>query len=158
MEAKYVFQVKNPIETKDLAGILAKYLIPGTVLTLEGDLGAGKTTFVQGLAKGLDIKGIVNSPTFTIIKQYQGRLPLNHMDVYRMEDGVEDIGFDDFFYSDGVTVVEWASIIKEYLPEEYCHIEIRKTGEEHREIIFYPKGKSFKDICEEFIKDENISN
>lgn len=92
---------------------LGSLLQPGDVLALEGDLGAGKTTFTKGLAKGLDIKRNVNSPTFTIIKEYHGRLPLYHMDVYRVEDSFEDLGFDEYFDGNGVTVVEWAHLVKE---------------------------------------------
>ena len=94
-------------ETQQLAQRLAQLLEPQHTITLEGDLGAGKTTFTQALAKGLGITRTVNSPTFTIMKQYNGRLPLNHLDVYRLADSDEDLGWDEIFYGDAVTVVEW---------------------------------------------------
>ncbi|WP_205628903.1 tRNA (adenosine(37)-N6)-threonylcarbamoyltransferase complex ATPase subunit type 1 TsaE, partial [Acinetobacter baumannii] len=86
-----------------LAEQIGRLAEPGDVLTLSGDLGAGKTSFTQGLARGMGVNGVVNSPTFTIIKEYMGRLPLYHMDVYRMEDELEDLGFDEYFYGEGVT-------------------------------------------------------
>ena len=88
------------------------------MITLDGDLGAGKTTFTKGIAEGLGVKRTVNSPTFTIIKEYEGEsFPFYHMDVYRLENSDEDIGFDEYFNSDGVTVVEWATFIEEFLPQ-----------------------------------------
>ena len=86
---------------------LAELLEARDTITLEGDLGAGKTTFTKALAKGLGIKRTVNSPTFTILKQYEGRLPLNHLDVYRLGESDEDLGWDELFYGDAVSVVEW---------------------------------------------------
>lgn len=112
-------------ETKALGEKLASLLQPGDVITLEGELGAGKTTFTKGLAKGLGVEGNINSPTFTIIKEYKGgRMPLYHMDVYRLEDSDEDIGFDEYFHGEGITVVEWAHFIEDYLPEAYLQINI----------------------------------
>src|SRR5574342_462514 len=116
--ATYQFISKQPEQTKDFAKRLAGLLKAGDVLALEGDLGAGKTTFTKGLAEGLGITRNVNSPTFTIIKEYQGRLPLYHMDVYRVEDAFEDLGFEEYFEGNGVTVVEWAHLIEEQLPQE----------------------------------------
>ncbi|BBP87395.1 hypothetical protein BsIDN1_10130 [Bacillus safensis] len=95
---KLTWTTKGADETKRIAAALAKLVMPGDVLTLEGDLGAGKTTFSKGFAEGLGITRIVNSPTFTIIKEYtDGRLPLYHMDVYRMEDADEEIGLEEYF-------------------------------------------------------------
>ena len=110
-------------ETERLAHTIASLLQPGDVLTLEGDLGAGKTTFTKGLAKGLGIQRTVNSPTFTILKQYEdGRIPLNHMDVYRLGDQAEDLGWDELFYGESVTVIEWAHLIQDELPENRLDI------------------------------------
>ena len=95
----YTIEVNSPEETEAFAIKLAEKLEPGDILTLEGGLGAGKTTFTKGLAKGLGIKKMVNSPTFTILKQYSGNLELNHFDVYRLEHSDEDIGFDELFAS-----------------------------------------------------------
>src|SRR5699024_10014665 len=95
-------------ETTRLGERLALLVKPGDVITLEGDLGAGKTAFTKGIARGLGVKRTVSSPTFTIIKEYKGELPFYHMDVYRLEHSDEDIGFAEYFNGDGVSVVEWA--------------------------------------------------
>ncbi|MCK6255307.1 tRNA (adenosine(37)-N6)-threonylcarbamoyltransferase complex ATPase subunit type 1 TsaE [Fictibacillus sp. KIGAM418] len=142
----------SPEETSELAEKLGTLLGPGDVLTLEGDLGAGKTTFTKGLAKGLGVKRVVNSPTFTIIKEYKGRLPFYHMDVYRLEDSDEDLGFEEYFEGEGVTVVEWAQFIADRLPEDRLNIVIRRTGDEKRELKFHPAGERFITICKELGK------
>ena len=105
-------------DTQLFAKRLASLLQPGDVITLEGDLGAGKTAFTKGLAVGLGIQKNVNSPTFTIIKEYQGNMPLYHMDVYRLEGSDEDLGFEEYFTGNGVTVIEWAHLIEDQLPAE----------------------------------------
>lgn len=130
---------------------LGSLLQPGDVLALEGDLGAGKTTFTKGLAKGLDIKRNVNSPTFTIIKEYHGRLPLYHMDVYRVEDSFEDLGFDEYFDGNGVTVVEWAHLVKEQLPEELLTIYLYLDDHDSRRLVLDPKGKRYEELCKEIM-------
>lgn len=130
---------------------LGSLLQPGDVLALEGDLGAGKTTFTKGLAKGLDIKRNVNSPTFTIIKEYHGRLPLYHMDVYRVEDSFEDLGFDEYFDGNGVTVVEWAHLVKEQLPEELLTIYLYLDDHASRRLVLDPKGKRYEELCKEIM-------
>ncbi|WP_407271899.1 tRNA (adenosine(37)-N6)-threonylcarbamoyltransferase complex ATPase subunit type 1 TsaE [Radiobacillus sp. PE A8.2] len=139
---------KTTLETTKLAEKLANLLRPGDVVTLEGDLGAGKTTFTKGLGAGLGVKKIINSPTFTIIKEYQGEIPFYHMDVYRLENSDEDIGFDEYFYGDGVTVVEWASFIEDYLPKERLDIRIDVKDEQSRIITFTPRSHYFEKICE----------
>ncbi|MGM8216728.1 tRNA (adenosine(37)-N6)-threonylcarbamoyltransferase complex ATPase subunit type 1 TsaE [Bacillaceae bacterium W0354] len=145
---------KNEDETKKLGRTIAKKLAPGDVVTLDGDLGAGKTTFTKGLAEGLGVKRTVNSPTFTIIKEYAGEnFPLYHMDVYRLEHSEEDIGFEEYFYSDGVTVVEWSTFIEEFLPEQLLKINIEREGEHHRKITLTPTSPKLKNICEELIHD-----
>lgn len=148
-----VFKLKtySEDETKEIAEQLAPLLDRGDVLTLEGDLGAGKTTFTKGLAKGLGISRMVNSPTFTIIKEYEGNIPLYHMDVYRLEDSNGDLGFDEYFYGDGVTVVEWAHFIQELLPDEYLKITIKYVTENEREFTFAPIGERYVHVCEEFV-------
>lgn len=138
-------------ETKNVATRLANLLRPGDVITLEGDLGAGKTTFTKGIATGLGVKRVVNSPTYTIIKEYDGELPLYHMDVYRLEDSNEDIGFSEYFEGDGISVVEWAHFIEEYLPKERLDITIKSIDERKRRIEFYPKGSHFHWIVSSLI-------
>jgi tRNA threonylcarbamoyladenosine biosynthesis protein TsaE len=146
---QYELHTTNSEETAEFAARLAGFLKPGDVITLEGDLGAGKTTFTKGLARGLDIKKTVNSPTFTIIKEYHGRLPLYHMDVYRVADAYEDLGFDEYFEGDGVTVVEWAHLIEEQLPEEHLSIFLYHEGEEKRRMVLIPKGERYQELCKE---------
>lgn len=148
----YEKEVQSLEETKELAMRLANLLKPGDNIMFEGDLGAGKTTFIQALAKGLGISRTVNSPTFTIMKQYEGRLPLNHLDVYRLEDSGEDLGWDEIFYGDAVTVVEWAHLIDEYLPDERLEIDIHRLGENKRKLVFRPIGKRYERLCEELFQ------
>ncbi|MFP5116165.1 tRNA (adenosine(37)-N6)-threonylcarbamoyltransferase complex ATPase subunit type 1 TsaE [Bacillaceae bacterium C204] len=136
-------------ETSQFAARLAGFLQPGDVIALEGDLGAGKTTFTKGLAKGLEIKKTVNSPTFTIIKEYKGKLPLYHMDVYRVADAYEDLGFDEYFEGDGVTVVEWAHLIEEQLPQERLTIYLYREEGDQRRMVFVPQGKRYEQLCKE---------
>ncbi|MFC4559363.1 tRNA (adenosine(37)-N6)-threonylcarbamoyltransferase complex ATPase subunit type 1 TsaE [Virgibacillus kekensis] len=138
-------------ETIRLAEKLAVLLEPGDVLTLEGDLGAGKTTFTKGIANGIGVSRTVNSPTYTIVKEYEGELPLYHMDVYRLEDSDEDIGFDEYFNGKGISVVEWAQFIVEYLPENRLDIKISNLDENSRMIEFYPHGAHFKTVIAELI-------
>ncbi|MEK4254265.1 tRNA (adenosine(37)-N6)-threonylcarbamoyltransferase complex ATPase subunit type 1 TsaE [Ureibacillus sp. FSL K6-2830] len=145
----YEKEVHSLEETNQLGIRLANLLEPGDNLTFEGDLGAGKTTFIQALAKGLGISRTVNSPTFTIMKQYEGNLPLNHLDVYRLENSDEDLGWDEIFYGDAVTVIEWAHLIEENLPDERLDIEIQRLDENKRKFIFRPIGKRYERLCEE---------
>lgn len=146
---EYIFETTTEEETKQLASKLALLLQPGNVVTLEGDLGAGKTTFTKGLGTALGVRRTINSPTFTIIKEYTGEIPLYHMDVYRLENSEEDIGFDEYFHGDGITVVEWASFIQDYLPEERLEIKIKRIDEHKRKLILVPKGDYFDTVCKE---------
>lgn len=140
----------NAEDTQAFAKRLSSFLQPGDVITLEGDLGAGKTTFTKGLAVGLGIGRTVNSPTFTIIKEYHGKMPLYHMDVYRLEDSDEDLGFDEYFSSNGVTVIEWAHIIEEQLPSERLNIYLYHEGNDSRKIVLKPLGARYEQLCKEF--------
>ncbi len=136
-------------ETIQLAEKLAILLKPGDVIMLEGDLGAGKTTFTKGIAVGLGVKRNVTSPTFTIIKEYEGELPLYHMDVYRLEHSDEDIGFDEYFNGDGICIVEWARYIQDYLPQNRLEITISYINEHSRELAFTAWGDHFKYVLNE---------
>lgn len=146
---EYIVRTNSTEETLQFSKELAQKLQPGDVITLEGDLGAGKTTFTKGLAVGLDINKNVSSPTFTIIKEYNGRLPLYHMDVYRLEDSYEDLGFDEYFEGQGVTVVEWAHLIEEQLPNELLQIKITHGEENSRSLTITPIGKRYEMLCKE---------
>ncbi|WP_137792227.1 tRNA (adenosine(37)-N6)-threonylcarbamoyltransferase complex ATPase subunit type 1 TsaE [Bacillus sp. E(2018)] len=147
----YQYETKSAEETMSFAEKLGSILQKGDVLTLAGDLGAGKTTFTKGLAKGLGVTRTVNSPTFTIIKEYSGRLPLYHMDVYRLEDSDEDLGFDEYFSGEGVCVVEWAVFIEDYLPEERLELVISHKGDDKREIQLKPIGSRYEERVKEIM-------
>lgn len=157
---KLTWTTKGADETKRIAAALAKLVMPGDVLTLEGDLGAGKTTFSKGFAEGLGITRIVNSPTFTIIKEYtDGRLPLYHMDVYRMEDAEEEIGLEEYFEGEGVCLVEWAHLIEPQLPSSYLKIEMLRTErEEERHLTFDAKGERYETLCKEMKKFDHTGH
>ncbi|MCA1012059.1 tRNA (adenosine(37)-N6)-threonylcarbamoyltransferase complex ATPase subunit type 1 TsaE [Halobacillus halophilus] len=150
--AVYQWKSSSPEETMAFAEKLGHRLGEGDVLTLEGDLGAGKTTFTKGLGLGLGVKRTINSPTFTIMKEYMGRLPFYHMDVYRLEDSDEDLGFEEFFEGEGVCVVEWAHYIEEFLPEERLDITISYDSESNRTISLKTSSTHFDEVCKEIMK------
>lgn len=148
----YEWISNGPDETYVLAEKLASFLQENDLILLEGDLGAGKTTFTKGIAAGLGIRRTVSSPTFTIIKEYHGRLPLYHMDVYRIQDSYEDLGFDEYFEGGGVTIVEWSKMIQEQLPPEYLEVTITHQGDQIRKLEFNPKGQRYEFLCKELFK------
>lgn len=134
---------------------IGQQLVAGDVLVLDGDLGAGKTTFTKGLAAGLEIPDIIKSPTFTIIHEYQdGRLPLYHMDAYRLENGgAEDLGLEEYFDGDGVSVVEWAEFVEDELPTDFLAIHFKRTGDDNTRILeFEPHGQHFDQIVKSVVK------
>ena len=126
---------------------------PGQIYCLSGDLGVGKTVFTKGFAKGLDIDEHITSPTFTIINEYHGRLPLYHFDVYRIgsSDEMYDIGYEEYINGEGVCIIEWANLIEDILPDEYLHIEL-KYKDMSREMILNPVGEKYEKIVEELTK------
>ena len=124
-----IIETENPEETFALGQKIGRAATPGQVYTLTGDLGVGKTVFTQGVASGLGITEPVNSPTFTIVQVYEeGRLPFYHFDVYRIGviEEMEEIGYDDYFFGEGICLIEWAELIKEILPENRISITIEK--------------------------------
>ena len=128
-----VLETRSPKETFDLGVRLGQDACPGQVFTLTGDLGVGKTVFTQGFAKGLGIEEAVNSPTFTIVQVYEsGRLPFYHFDVYRIGDveEMDEVGFEDYVMREGVSLIEWANLIEEILPENRTEILIEKDLEQ----------------------------
>lgn len=128
----YEYETLSPEETFEIGRQFGQMARPGQVLALTGDLGVGKTLFTQGLAKGLGIEGPVSSPTFTIVQEYdKGRLPFYHFDVYRIADPEEmdEIGFDDYIYGNGICLIEWAELIEDILPQECIRITIEKNLE-----------------------------
>jgi len=138
-------------DTAKLAALLAGWAEPGTVIALDGELGAGKTYFSQAFAKAIGVAGIVNSPTFTIIKEYEeGRMPFYHMDVYRISTAeADELGLDDYFYGGGATLVEWASLIRELLPDERLELVIEHAGGDARVIRVTGIGEPYADWCEQ---------
>ena len=126
-------------QTEKIAYDMAAFLEPGDVVCLGGDLGAGKTVFAKGLVKALGVEGYVTSPTFTIVNEYSGRYPIYHFDVYRINDVDEmfEIGFEEYIYGEGISIIEWADNIREILPPSRLRIDIKKDlqkGENYREI------------------------
>ena len=132
MEIVTRHETNSAKETFEIGRRIGENAQPGTVYTLIGDLGVGKTVLTQGLAQGLGIQGPVNSPTFTILQVYdEGRIPFYHFDVYRIGDisEMDEIGYEDYFYGNGICMIEWANLIEELLPEHYTEIVIEKNLE-----------------------------
>ena len=140
-------------KTKEIGYKLGNLLVPGSVICLIGDLGAGKTTMTQSLAKALEVDDYITSPTFTIVNEYEGDMPLYHFDVYRIGSSEEmyDIGYDQYINSDGVCIIEWANLINDILPDEYLDIELSYNGM-GREMVLKPIGEKYKKIVEELTK------
>ncbi|CCZ60551.1 hypothetical conserved protein YdiB [Clostridium sp. CAG:710] len=150
-----VIEMENKIttysekETIEIAQNLESEKFPNMVICLEGDLGSGKTVFTKGFAQALGIEETVTSPTFNIIKEYpNGELPLYHMDVYRLDGKVDDLGIEDYYTRGGVTIIEWSDMIKDYLPEERLDIKFKVIDEDTRTLTFIPHGRIYEDICE----------
>ena len=145
----YKITTLNEHETAMIAENIESEKFPNMVICLNGDLGSGKTVFVKAFANALGIAEDITSPTFNIIKEYlNGELPLYHMDVYRIDDNNEDLGIEDYFDKNGVTIIEWADMIKDKLPEERLDIKIKIIDENTRVLVLIPHGKVYEDICE----------
>lgn len=157
MDSAFLLEVSRPEQTMLCGEIMGKLIPRGSVVGLTGDLGAGKTVFAKGLARGLGIEEEPNSPTFVIMNCYEGKVPLFHFDVYRLSGGAEfeDTGYEEFFYGDGVSVVEWADKVRDVLPGNAVIIDIQfppRGGEESRTIKVAGKGKwllSFRNTAEQ---------
>ncbi len=155
------YESHSPEETWRLAFLLGTKLKGGEVIALEGDLGAGKTLFVKGLAAGLGAEGPVTSPTFTLINIYEGRLPLAHFDVYRLPhpQALEELGYDEFFYGSGVTAVEWSDLIQDYLPAEYLSVKLARLGHsQERLITLTAYGEELERILKELADNVGTGN
>jgi len=144
----FKYTVASDAATQQVGAAVGRLVQPGSVIFLQGDLGAGKTTFTKGLASALGIQQYVKSPTFTLIREYTaGRIPLYHMDVYRLENGGGDeLGLEEYFNGDGVSVVEWPQFIEDEWPAEYLQITINKsaTNDEQRELVFQLQGQRYE--------------
>jgi tRNA threonylcarbamoyladenosine biosynthesis protein TsaE len=153
----YHFQANGPEDTVKLAEELSFYMDEGALIALDGEMGSGKTTFSQAVARCLGVDDNVNSPTFTIIKEYQGRLhPFYHIDVYRITElEAEQLGLDEYFYGDGVTIVEWANRIEAIMPLERLSIYIENLGPVERSFLIVPSGQKYQNWCEA-LKENHI--
>ena len=141
------FICKSKDETQELGRLIARFSFVGEVITLKGQLGAGKTTFSQGFANGLGIKGVINSPTFNIVKCYfDSTLPLYHIDAYRLEDLHQDLGLEEYIEGDGVCLVEWAEFIEEVIPNELLKINIEILENEERLVTIDAFGDKYVEL------------
>ncbi len=146
------FITKNQEETIAVGEKLGKLLKPGDVVLLTGDLSAGKTTFTKGIGKAIGVKKIINSPTFTIVKEYRGdEFTLYHLDLYRLDGLNQDFDLEEYIQSDGICVIEWPYQVKELIPDEYIKVSLKLTGESNRSIEITFVGDRYKDL-EEVLK------
>ena len=143
----YKVTVHSEKETIELAQNIESEKFPNMVICLNGDLGSGKTVFAKGFAQAMAIND-VTSPTFNIIKEYIGELPLYHMDVYRVENNVENLGLSEYFDKCGVSIIEWADMIEDYLPQERLEIEFKIVDENTRILLIRAYGEKYINICE----------
>ena len=146
---EYKITTKNEEETIELAQNIESEKFPNMLICLEGDLGTGKTVFTKGVALALGIDEMITSPTFNLIKEYtSGELPLYHMDFYRLDKSPEEIGLYEYYNKGGIVVIEWADIVKDYLPTERLDIKITIIDEDTRLFVIKPYGQKYIDICE----------
>lgn len=145
---EYKITTNNEFDTIELAQNFESEKFPNMVFCLNGELGSGKTVFTKGIANALGVKESITSPTFNIIKEYDGELPLYHMDVYRLDNNVDDIGIEEYFTKGGVVVIEWADMIKDILPEERLDIKFKILDENKRVLVLTPHGKQYEELCE----------
>lgn len=145
----YKITTKSEEETMEIAENIESEKFPNMVICLIGDLGSGKTIFTKGFAQSLGIEENITSPTFNIIKEYtSGESPLYHMDLYRLNGDVKNLGLDEYFSSNGVVIIEWADMIEDYLPEERLEIHFKTIDEDTRVLVFKPYGSQYEDLCE----------
>lgn len=143
----YKYTSRSETDTMELAENIESEKFPGMVICLDGELGSGKTVFVKGFAKSLGITENITSPTFNIVKEYEsGEMILNHMDVYRLEETDASIALNDYFSSDGVTIIEWAEMIKDKLPDERLEIKFKVIDENTRVMVLTPHGQKYEDL------------
>ncbi len=140
---------KNEAEMIAFGEKIGQRIFPHSIITMTGELGAGKTTLTKGIGKGLGIHKIINSPTFTIVKSYEGRMMLYHFDAYRLEGADDDLGFEEMLDDDGLCVIEWPMYIEDILPKQRLEIEIQKNEDGTRTLIFHPTGAAYEKLVEE---------
>ncbi|MBN1994668.1 MAG: tRNA (adenosine(37)-N6)-threonylcarbamoyltransferase complex ATPase subunit type 1 TsaE [Anaerolineae bacterium] len=139
-------------QTRRLGARLAEFLEPGDVLALEGELGSGKTRWAQGVCQGLAVTDPVNSPTFTLVNEYQGRLPVYHIDLYRLDQATEvfTFGLEDYLYGAGVSLIEWADRAEDFLPDDYLTVELHHLEETKRRIVLRSHSQRFVTVLAAF--------
>lgn len=145
---EYKITTRNERETIELAQNFESEKFPNMIICLDGELGSGKTIFTKGIANALGIDQNITSPTFTIIKEYEGELPLYHMDVYRLNGNTDGVGIEEYFQKGGVTVIEWADTVKDILPQERLDIKFKIVDENKRVLVLKPHGRIYEDLCE----------
>jgi len=156
---KRIFKTYSENQTEKLGETLGRFLAPGDIIALKGELGAGKTAFTRGIAQSLGVEDDVTSPTFTIINEYSGNVPFVHMDAYRLKrpEEIEDIGFSDYL-TGYIMVIEWADMIEELLPDDILWVEITVENDLSRNICFTAKSHRFNHILQELDGIEHIGN
>ena len=148
-------------KTEELAKVIDEVALPGDNLVLTGDLGAGKTTLTKGIARGLGIEQMIKSPTYTIIREYdQGRLPLYHMDIYRVAASGADLGLDEYFEGEGLSVIEWGNLLEEALPEDYLELTLEKsdTDLEYRYVKLQAYGEQSEGFKQRIVEQWRQNN
>ena len=145
---EYKITTHSEYETVELAQNLEAEKFPNMIICLDGELGSGKTMFTKGIANALGIEETITSPTITIIKEYDGELPLYHMDVYRLDGNTDGVGIEDYFTKGGVVVIEWAHTIKDILPTERLDIKFKVVDENKRNLVLIPHGKQYEELVE----------
>ena len=139
---------RSEFETIEIAQNFESEKFPNMIICLNGELGSGKTVFAKGFASALGVNETITSPTFSIIKEYDGELPLYHMDVYRLDGNTNGVNIEDYFTKDGVVIIEWADTIKDILPKERLDIKFKVVDENKRILVIIPYGKQYEDLCE----------
>ena len=147
---EYKITMRSEDDTIALAENLESEKFPNMVICLYGDLGSGKTVFAKAFAHAMGIDGVTSS-TFNIIKEYNGELPLYHMDVYRVDDNIDNLGIEEYFEKGGVTIIEWADLIKDYLPEERLDIKFKVVDENTRILLIKAYGEEYIRACEDIL-------
>ena len=147
---EYKLTMRSEKDTIYLAQNIESEKFPNMVICLYGELGSGKTVFAKAFGQAMGIDDVTSS-TFNIIKEYNGELPLYHMDVYRVDNNVESLGIEEYFEKGGVTIIEWADLIKDYLPEERLDIKFKIIDENTRVLILKPYGADYERICEDIL-------
>jgi len=157
--ARRRWESPGPEATRGFGRRLGRLLGPGDLVGLVGPLGSGKTCLARGIIEGLGVQGPIPSPTFTLIHQYRGRLPVYHFDLYRLEDPreLEELGAEDYFYGDGVTIVEWADRAGNYLPPSYLRIELERVPDREdnvRRVVLSPVGEGYLYLVKGLLEEE----